>query len=231
MVINGLEKLSLVDLVGKTCATVFLGRCNFLCPFCHNKGLVVDYENQPVITEEELFSFLSTRVGLIDGVCITGGEPTLQKDLKDLIVKIKALGFLVKLDTNGSNPKVLKNLIDEGLIDYVAMDIKNSPCKYPLTVGIDNYDTKNVLTSIEILKSSNIPFEFRTTIVNELHDENDFEKIGKIVQGVDNYYLQKFEDKNGCIAEDWLSAVPIEIAENMKKTLLKYVKNVELRGY
>ena len=230
MIINGLEKLSLVDFNDKTCATVFLGRCNFLCPFCHNYGLVLDFDNQPVISEEEVLTFLKKRVGLIDGVCITGGEPTLQTGLKEFIVKVKELGFLVKLDTNGTNPTLLQELIDERLIDYVAMDIKNSFDKYGLTVGIDNYDTTKVENSVEILKNACIGFEFRTTLVNEFHQIEDFEKIGKAVLGIQNYYLQRFEDKNGCI-KNGLSEVPINKTLKIKEVLEKYVKNVELRGY
>ncbi len=217
MIIAGLQKLTLLDYPGKMAATLFTHGCNFRCPFCHNAPLVTD-KLSGQISEEEFFSFLSSRRGILDAVCITGGEPTLQKDLPEFIGKIKAMGFLVKLDTNGTNPDLLATLIEEGLIDYVAMDIKNAPDKYDLTCGCD-VDMDKVLTSVDILKMSGIDHEFRTTVVRELHTAEDLEAIARGIIGDSKYFLQQFIDGENVIAgglHPYTDGEMKEIAEHLK---------------
>lgn len=199
MRISGLQKLTLLDFPNLVACTLFLPGCQFRCPFCQNASLVTDLINVEEIDEEEVFNYLKSRKGIIDGVCVTGGEPTLQSDLKDFIKKIKELGFKVKLDTNGYNPKILKELIDLSLLDYVAMDIKNSLEKYPLTCGVKALKIENILSSIEILKENKIPYEFRTTVIKEFHTEDDFKQIAKLIKGVKTYYLQEYRDSDTCI--------------------------------
>ena len=227
MKISGLQKLTLLDYPGKMACTVFTYGCNFRCGFCHN-ALLVTEENNDNITEDEFFAFLKKRQGILDGVCISGGEPTLQKDLPEFIAKIKALGYSVKLDTHGSAPLVLKKLIGENLIDYVAMDIKNSPAKYDMTCGCE-VDMNAVKESVSIIKQSGINHEFRTTTVREFHEKDDFYDIADWIGGNSRYYLQHFEDSGTLIGEN-LSAFSkeemAEIAEKIKKKL----PNTERRG-
>ncbi len=199
MVISGLQKLTLLDYPGKTAAIVFTYGCNFRCPFCHN-ALLVTEKMQDVISEEEVLAFLKKRVGLLDAVCITGGEPTLQKDLRAFIVKVRELGYAVKLDTNGTNPDLLDELLSEGLVDYVAMDIKNAPDKYSLTAGAD-VDLNNIFKSVELIKSKAPDYEFRTTVTRELHSEADILSAAELVGKGSKYYLQQFKD-SGCLISD-----------------------------
>ncbi len=198
MIIAGLQKLTLLDYPGKMAATLFTHGCNFRCPFCHNAPLVTD-KLSGQISEEDFFSFLSSRKGILDAVCITGGEPTLHKDLPEFIGKIKAMGFLVKLDTNGTNPELLSSFIEKGLIDYVAVDIKNTPEKYDLTCGC-RVDMDKIMSSIAILKASGIDYEFRTTVVKEFHTASDLESITRNIVGNSNYFLQQFTDGDNVIA-------------------------------
>lgn len=197
MIINGLQKLTLLDYPGHTACTVFLGGCNVRCPFCHNAVLVIDAGNQPTVSEEEFFKFLDKRHGLLDGVAITGGEPTMRSDLPEFIAKIKDKGFDVKLDTNGCYPEVLEKLLSDKNVDYVAMDIKSSPESYAKTVGIDSFDLAPVRKSVDLLMKGNTPFEFRTTVVKELHTLEDIVSIGKWIQGAPQYFLQLFKDNGG----------------------------------
>lgn len=220
MKIMGLQKLTLLDYPGKTACTVFTAGCNFRCPFCHNASLVTHIKEETEITEEEFFAFLKKRQGVLDGVCITGGEPTLMPDLEEFIEKIKEMGFEVKLDTNGYNPNILSELIDKNLIDYVAMDIKNCKEKYGLTVGIENFDISPIEKSVEILKRGAVDFEFRTTVVDELHTAEDIEKIGKWLYPAEKYYLQGFKD-SGDLIENGLHGK----SENDMKNLLKSLEN------
>lgn len=229
MQISGLQKLTLLDFPNRIACTIFTCGCQFKCPFCQNSSLVFVNEKTPLISEEEIFEFLKTRVGILDGVCITGGEPTLQKDLKDLIKKIKNLGFLVKLDTNGYRPEVLKELLDENLLDYVAVDIKNSYEKYGLTTGVKNLDTSKIDDTIRILLSSSIKFEFRTTVVKEFHEMNDFAEIAKIIKGVRHYYLQQFRDSESCI-QSGLHAYSKEELDEIQKRLESYGITTSIRG-
>lgn len=202
MLISGIQKLTLLDFPGKTACTIFCYGCNFLCPFCHN-ALLVTEKAESFIDEEEIFSFLRKRQGILDGVCVTGGEPTLQKNLKAFLKRIKDMGFAVKLDTNGYKPDLLKEIIDEGLCDYVAMDIKNTPEKYALTVG-KTIDTEKILQSISILKEGKIPCEFRTTVVKDLHTEEDIKEIAHLLKGKVPFFLQQFKD-SGMLISDGLS--------------------------
>lgn len=232
MLISGLEKLSLVDFNEKTACTVFLAGCNFRCPFCHNVSLVIPDRNGQAISEDEFFAFLRKRQGLLDGVCISGGEPLLRPidELRRFISEIRALGYLVKLDTNGSHPDALKALVSEGLIDYVAMDIKNSPAKYAITAGLGEIDIDAIKRSVDILIGGSVGYEFRTTVTRELHDKNDFHAIGEFVSGADRFFIQKFNGRHGTL-EEGLSEIPEADAEQLAEILKSYVKEVKLRGY
>ena len=231
MNIQGLQKLTLLDFPGHVACTVFLGSCNFRCPFCHNALLVTrESENCGGMTEDEFFTFLKKRKGILDGVCVTGGEPLLTEEVIDFIRKIKDIGYKVKLDTNGSFPERLKEIVCAGLVDYVAMDIKNALDKYALTVGICGYKTNRICESIDFLKNGDLPFEFRTTIVEEFHTIEDFEKIGKMIEGCDRYFFQKFID-SGNLIENGLSEISKDKATEMLECVRKYVPNAELRGY
>ena len=230
MNICGLEKFSLVDYDNYVTCTVFTKGCNFVCPFCHNSSLVIAEKYAENIKEEEVFNYLTKRKAVVDAVCITGGEPTLQPDLKEFIKKVKAMGFKVKLDSNGTKPEVLQDLINEKLIDYVAMDIKNSFEKYAQTVGVNQLDLNKIAKSIEILKNSGIDYEFRTTIIEEFHTKHDMEEIAKIVSGAKNYAVQKFVDNGECITHN-LHEVEKSVAEDFVEIVRPYVKNIKIRGY
>lgn len=225
----GLEKLSLVDFDNLLVCTLFTKTCNFRCPFCHNKDLALSNVNS-FIPFSEIVEFLKSRIGLLDGVCITGGEPTLMNDLEEKLKVIKSLGFKVKLDTNGYRPDVLKKLINLNLIDYVAMDIKNSLEKYELTTGTINLQIEKIQESINLLKSNVIPYEFRTTIVKEFHEEEDIKKISHLIKGASKYYLQKFVNGENCIEKD-LNSIDKETALAFVEILKNTIEKVELRGY
>lgn len=229
MKIHGFYKLTLLDYPEHIACSIFTGGCNFRCPFCHNASLVTHIDTAMQLNEEEILRVLSTRAGILEGVCITGGEPTLQPDLKEFIAKVKALGYLIKLDTNGSNPKLLKELIDDNYIDYVAMDIKNSREKYEKTIGISNFDLSPIMESIRIIINSGIEHEFRTTVVKELHTLEDFKDIAAMVSGCSHYYLQSFVDSG-----DLIQAGMTGYSKQEMKTLLEKVRmlipNVEGRG-
>jgi pyruvate formate lyase activating enzyme len=229
MIINGLSKLTLLDFPGRVAATVFLGGCNMRCPFCHNAVLVTNPENAEHIEEAELFEYLKMRRRLIDAVCITGGEPTLRQDLPELIIKIKSIGYAVKLDTNGTNPDMLEKLIKSGTIDYVAMDIKNSPAKYPKTVGIPDFDIRPVEKSASLLLQGKIEYEFRTTVVNGLHEKEDFDAIGHWLAGARQYYLQNMVDSGGILVPG-TKGHSRETMEEFLAVLRQYIPGAELRG-
>jgi pyruvate formate lyase activating enzyme len=228
MKIHGLQKMTLLDFPGHVACTVFLGGCDFRCPFCHNFELV-DGSEKPLMDDGELLSFLESRTALLDGVAITGGEPCLHKDLPELIKKIRAIGYPVKLDTNGNHPELLKRLIDEGLVDYVAMDIKNSPEKYALTCGLDEMDLAPIKQSISILINSDIDYEFRTTVIKEFHGEEDFHKIGEMIKGAKAYFLQRFTDRDSVPYGNLTSPHPDEM-RIFAQIAQKYVQNTSLRG-
>jgi len=224
----GIQKLTLLDFPGKTACTIFTGGCNMRCPFCHNAVLVTDINSDEVIKDEEILKFLELRKGLLDGVCITGGEPLLHKGLFGFIKKVKEIGFLVKLDTNGTFPDRLAELISAKLVDYVAMDIKNCKEKYAKTVGISDFDITPVEKSINLLKNSGIDFEFRTTVVEEFHTVEDIEKIAKHI-GDSKYFLQQFVDSGNTICSD-LHPVSKEKIQNMQNAAKHFVKSVQVRG-
>ena len=229
MKIHGFQKMTLLDFPGKVACTVFTGGCNLRCPFCHNAALVTEIDGESEIKATEILDFLSKRKGLLDGVAITGGEPLLQSDIKDFISDIKSLGFAVKLDTNGCYPKKLKELVNEGLVDYVAMDVKNRPEKYPLTVDIKDFNYNKVRESIDFLINGNVDYEFRTTVVAQYHDLSDIETIAKEIKGAKRYYLQNFVDSGNLIGEN-MTAVAKPLLEEMKTAARKFIENVEIRG-
>ncbi len=219
-------KLTLLDYPGKVACTVFLQGCNFKCPFCHNASLVrCDGDEMDI---NEFLGFIKSRFGILDGVCVTGGEPTLYPELYNFIKEIKAIGYSVKLDTNGTNPEMLKRLIGDGLVDFVAMDIKNSPSKYPLTCGV-GVDLEKIRESIQLLLGSDISFEFRTTVVKELHEDRDFEEIGEFIKGAPRYFLQCFKDSGDIIA-DGMSAPSEGDMKRYLSIIKKYIPSAKLRG-
>ncbi len=230
MEIFGLEKLSLVDYDGYIASTVFTGSCNFKCGFCHNSPLVIDFKNLPVIPEEEIFAYLKKRAGIIEGVCVSGGEPTLQKDLPFFIEKIKALGYKVKLDTNGTNPEIVKTLNENGLVDYFAMDIKNDREHYASIIGFKEYDTKKVEKSVEYFLSGKADYEFRTTLIKEYHKEENIRLIAEWIKGAKKYFLQKFKASESCITLG-LNEVTQAVAEQYVAILKQNIPNTNLRGY
>ena len=227
MLIGGFQKMTMLDFPGKIACTIFTHGCNFKCPFCHNARLVI--KEVDLIDEDEILSYLNKRRGILDGVCISGGEPMLQSDLFDFIKKVKDLGLLVKLDTNGYFPDKLKEAIDQGLVDYVAMDIKNCREKYALTAGNDKIDIANIEKSVAILMSSGIDYEFRTTVTRELHTKEDFTKIGEWIKGAKRYYIQNFVDSHELIS-DTSSPLDSQGLKALLEAVLPYVPNAELRG-
>ena len=229
MIFSGLQKLTLLDYPEKIACTVFFGGCNFRCPFCHNGTLVKNPKEYDRIIEEDFFDFLSKRKGVLEGVCITGGEPTLQNDLPLFIKRIKDMGFLVKLDTNGYKPDVLISLVEEGLLDFVAMDIKNSKQKYAETVAVSDFDIKNIEKSAEYLLNGKIDYEFRTTVVKELHTPDDIISISKWISDAKNYYLQSFKDSGDILCGSF-SAYDEKEMKSLLNLSLDYNKNTKLRG-
>lgn len=227
--IFGMQKLTLLDYPGKMAATIFTGGCNFRCPFCHNADLVFLPENTAEMDVKEVLSFLKKRVSILDGVCISGGEPLLQEQLKPFLRSIKKLGYDIKLDTNGTNPEKLKTLIKEGLVDYVAMDIKNSKANYAVTAGLNHMDLSRIEESVNILKEGTIPYEFRTTIVKEFHSSQDIEDIGRWLKGAQAYYLQNFEDGE-CVIQNGLHACDKEELEAFANQLKTDIPNTVIRG-
>lgn len=227
MKIGGFQKMTVLDYPGKVACTVFTHGCNLRCPFCHNAGLVV--RDEDLIDENEILSYLNKRRGILDGVCISGGEPTLQSDLFDFMKKIKDLGMLIKLDTNGTCPDKLQYAIDNGLVDYVAMDIKNCREEYAKTCGLSKMDISKIEKSVEILMQSGIDYEFRTTVTKELHTPDDFAKIGQWIKGAKRYYIQSFVDSGDIILEG-LNPLDLQGLKALLEAVSPYVPSVELRG-
>ena len=229
MHIGAIQKMTLLDYPGKLACTVFLPGCNLRCPFCHNAGLVLPEQIQPAaISCEELLAFLSKRVGKLDGVCISGGEPTLYPDLPELIHAIRQMGFAVKLDTNGTNPQMLRDLLRDGLVDYVAMDIKNSPERYAQTCGRVDV-LQDVKESIDVLMGANVEYEFRTTVCKPFHDEDSMRSIGQWLRGARQYFLQQFVDSGNLVGS---GSSPFTEAEmlTLQQTVRKYIPNTQIRG-
>ncbi len=229
MKVFGFEKLSMVDFPGHLCCTVFTGGCNFKCPFCQNSDLV-KMQNLREINQDEIFSYLSKRKGVIDSLCISGGEPTIYPDLEQFIVKIKSLGFLVKLDTNGTNYEMLKRLIEKNLVDYVAMDIKNSLSSYGETAGTNFVDLENIKKNVELLKRNLVDYEFRTTLVKQFHSTSTITEMANWLDGAKRIFLQHFVDNGTCLQKG-LNEVEKQDAEKFLDILKKHVNYVELRGY
>lgn len=226
MKICGLQKTTLLDFPGHVAATVFTGGCNFRCPFCHNSELILP---EDFMEEEDILQTLKKRAGMLEGVCITGGEPTLQKDLPLFLEKLKAMGYAVKLDTNGYQPAVLQELCRSGLVDSVAMDIKGAPESYASIAGIPELELSRIEESVRYLMGRPVPYEFRTTVVPELHREEDFSEIGAWLAGADAYYLQAYKDSE-YVLDRRFTPPSKEWMEALKNRLLPYIPHTQLRG-
>lgn len=227
MLILGLTKTTLLDYPGHVASTVFTGGCNFRCPFCHNGPFVLNPAGESPVSREEIFEHLLKRKNVLDGVCITGGEPTIQADLPIFVRRIKDMGYSVKLDTNGANPGVLRKLVEEGMVDYVAMDMKNSYSKYIMTTGCTRKSLEMVMESASFLMEGRVPYEFRTTVVRELHNAEDFKEIATQISGADHWYIQSFKDSDNVIDHSF-SAYTKEELEKMISDI--HEVEVTLRG-
>jgi len=228
MKLCGLQKTTLLDYPGHVAATIFLGGCNFRCPFCHNSGLIGG-DAEPLFSEEEILNFLIKRKGILEGVCITGGEPTISVELESFIQKIRGLGYLIKLDTNGYRPDALKRLITEGLLDYVAMDIKSGREHFKKAAGILDLKIRNVEESAAFLMEKRIPYEFRTTVVKGLHTMGDFVDIGKWLEGDSQYFLQNYVDSDQVLCPGYTSFSEFEL-QGFLKILKPFLPGAVLRG-
>ena len=232
--ICGLQKMTLLDFPGKIACTVFLGGCNFRCPFCHNSELFMG-KPEKLMEDEEFFAFLKFRRGLLDGVCVSGGEPTLYKTLPDFLAKIKEMGFLVKLDTNGYRPEVLKALVQQGLVDYVAMDVKNSPAMYAQTVGLEKMELSSIEESLRFLIGGELPYELRTTLVRQLHDAASIQDMGAWLAALvpgrkpKKLFLQSFVDRDTVLFAG-LSAPEQEATAGFAKILAPFAEEVTIRN-
>lgn len=229
MKIYGLNKTTLLDYPGKVAATIFLGGCNFRCPFCQNSSLVLNPSAQPEIPVKEVLSFLKKRKGILDGVCITGGEPTLSPDLPELLQEIRTLGYPIKLDTNGTQPALLKTLTEQNLIQMTAVDIKACPDNYPALCGLVHPELDAVKETVEFLKNGTLDYEFRTTVIRELHSEKDFIEIGQWLTGAKAYYLQAYRDSEEVLQPGFSSYTRKEL-EHFREILKRTIPLVELRG-
>lgn len=230
MKIYGLQKTTLVDYPGHVATTLFTGGCNFRCPYCHNGDLVIGLNDIEPYALEDIFSHLQKRKGVLDGVVISGGEPTLQTDLPDFIRQIKELGYLVKLDTNGTNPAMLRSLVEEGLVDYVAMDIKHSRAKYASISHAADDSLESIAASVDYLKEGHVDYEFRTTLCKELHKETDMTAIGLWLMGAKAYYLQPYKESEQVIQPGFH---PHDAAtlESFVHILSAFIPKVEIRGF
>ena len=228
MKIHGLQKMTLLDFPGHVACTVFLGGCDFRCPFCHNFELV-DGTAEPLMDDGEFFSFLEKRRGLLDGVAVTGGEPCLRPGLPDFFAWVRDLGFMTKLDTNGFHPEALRTLFGRGLVDYVAMDIKNSPEKYAATCGLESVELSPIRESISVIMESGVDYEFRTTVIDEFHEASDFDAVGEMIRGAKKYFIQPFADRDS-VPFGNLHAPSREKLAEFEATAKKYVGFVSIRG-
>ena len=229
--IGGLQKMTMLDYPGKVAATIFTGGCNFKCPFCHNRDLVFVPDRYEFLDPDDVLTYLGKRKNILDGVCITGGEPLMQDDLQNFIAEIKKMGYLVKLDTNGYFPDRLAEICATGMIDYIAMDIKNTPEKYADTVGVNQevFRIERIQESVKYLMTSDIEHEFRTTVIREFHTKDDITEIAKWIRGCSHYYLQQYTDSGNVITPGW-SAYSKEEMEELRTAAAVYVPHVELRG-
>lgn len=229
MIIQGLQKLTLLDYPEKLACTIFTSGCNFRCPFCHNASLVVDTHKYEKIEESEVLEFLEKRKNTLEGVCISGGEPLLQNDIEEFMKKVKDLGYKIKLDTNGSSPEKLERMIENNWVDYIAMDLKNSRQNYGKTIGIEDYSLAPIEQSIRLIMADKVPYEFRTTVVKELHKRSDFEDMAAWIKGARAYYLQQFVESSEMVASG-LHPYNETIMKQALVIVKKDVKNAWLRG-
>ncbi len=229
MTIHGLQKMTLLDYPGRVACTVFTFGCNFRCPFCHNAGLVTAPDPAAAIPEEEVLRFLSTRQGLLDGVCVTGGEPLLQPDIASFLHHVKDMGYAIKLDTNGSRPLLLRQLVEDGLVDYVAMDVKNSRERYPERVVVPGFDLTPVEESVAYLLEGHVDYEFRTTVVKEFHTADSIRDAARWIAGARRYFLQSFVDSGNLISSGLQGLTPTEM-EALRVAAAEFVKETALRG-
>ena len=229
MAIVGIDKLSLLDYEDKVSVVLFSKACNFRCPFCHNGESVLNAQEE--LNFNDILAFLKTRTGLVDAVVFTGGEPTLEPDLEVKIKAVRELGFDIKLDTNGTNPELLEKLLDDGVVDYVAMDIKNSPSLYAETCGVNFIQIENIKKSIAIIMSKAPDYEFRTTLVKEFHERMNYDAFFELIKGAKKLYLQKFVDREGCIKKGLHEVDELEAGKLRDYLLSKGLKFVTLRGY
>ena len=230
MVVSGLQKLTLLDFPGKVACTVFTGGCNFRCPFCHNSTLVLPDQIAHDSSAEQVLSFLRKRVGVLDGVAVTGGEPLLHPDIGDFLKEIKAMGFLIKLDTNGSFPDRLISLVEAGLADRVAMDVKNAPALYAKTVGLERFDLSGVERSKDFLLSGAVDYEFRTTVVRGLHTEESLLEAARWIRGAKEYYLQQYKDSGAILDSTGLTAFDADEMRALADAVRPVVPTVQVRG-
>lgn len=230
MKIYGYAQLTLLDYPGKLASTVFVGACNFRCPFCHNASLVLGTGNLPLIPENDILRHILKRKKALEGVCITGGEPTIYQDLPSFAQQIKDIGLLVKLDTNGTNPSMVKSLYENGLVDYVAMDIKASPDNYGKATGLSDISMSEIFETTDFLRNSGIDYEFRTTVVDGIHTEEDFEKIGRWLRNSKRYFLQPFKDSGDIIEGEGLTSPSKGKLSRYLEICRKYIPSTEVRG-
>lgn len=230
MEIKGLTKTTLLDYPGYVSATIFTGGCDFRCPYCHNKALVVNEDRLPSMHIDEVYDFLNKRKAALEGVCITGGEPLNQPDLCDFLYNVKQMGYKIKLDTNGYDPSHLNHILKQHLVDYIAMDIKNSQAKYAKTAGISNLDLTRVKLSVDLLRDSDTPYEFRTTIAKELHQPEDIQSIAQWLNGARAYYLQPYTESDDVIMPVFSSYTKKEM-QALKALAQPYIRTVDIRGF
>ncbi len=230
MLISGLQKLTLLDYPGKVACTVFTGGCNLRCPFCHNSSLVLPERLAHDTDEEQVLAFLKKRQGMLDGVAVTGGEPLLHKDIDVFLQRVRELGYMIKLDTNGSFPDRLMDIVERGLVDRVAMDIKNAPGLYAKTVGVPSLDLAPIERSKDYLLDGHIDYEFRTTVVRGLHTAESIAEAARWIAGAKEYYLQQFKDSGDVLKLDGLGAYNEAEMRTLAETAAKYVPSVQLRG-
>lgn len=231
MKVTGIQKLTLLDYPGVVACTVFTAGCNFRCPFCHNAMLVLPEQiDNECLTDDEVFGFLKKRRGVLDGVAVTGGEPLLHADMPEFLARVKELGYKIKLDTNGSNPELLSEIIKNKLVDRVAMDIKNAPEEYARTIGLESFDIAPVERSKEMLLSGETDYEFRTTVVKGIHTKESLIGAAKWIEGAKEYYLQQFKDSGNLILPDGLSAYDEKQMHALADAVRDYVPTVEVRG-
>ena len=231
MKVTGIQKLTLLDYPGVVACTVFTAGCNFRCPFCHNAMLVLPEQiDDECLTDDEVFGFLKKRRGVLDGVAVTGGEPLLHADMPEFLARVKELGYKIKLDTNGSNPELLSEIIKNKLVDRVAMDIKNAPEEYARTIGLESFDIAPVERSKEMLLSGETDYEFRTTVVKGIHTKESLIGAAKWIEGAKEYYLQQFKDSGNLILPDGLSAYDEKQMHALADAVREYVPTVEVRG-